>query len=106
MGLNGPTKLKEADITKVDFVIDGAQQDARILLFKSLDSILADEEVVNKSELIQGTIDQFTADILSTTLESKEVELNIEVEKGDSIMSEQNLEEVKEVEVELLASQG
>lgn len=79
MGLfSKKTKLKDADINKVDFVPAGAQADAKISIFKSEDGTPEEtvgfwEHVVDlfnimktsDKEMIQGAVDHFGTSIIS-----------------------------------------
>ena len=68
MGLDGKkTKLQQCDIHKIDFVVAGAQEDAKISLYKGIESI---------ENLLQGSTDQLSAELQEITKAGKAISGN------------------------------
>lgn len=110
MGTNGKTKLKNADICKVDFVPAGAQQHSRISLFKSADTpniiskigeaiakVIASFLPIEGVEKMEESVIEAVLTPAEPTVEAVEIE-KVEPEPTEVEKTEPEVEEVKEVE--------
>lgn len=89
------TKLKNLKISKVDFVDDGANPDANIMLFKSKEGKTKSNTVTEKDNT--GMIKRFLAFIAKAAgAEQDELEgVMDEIEKGNSVSFKEKLNEQK-----------
>jgi len=103
MSMKEKTKLKMADINKVDFVNAGAQQDSKISIFKSADKVKGQK--ISLMAIIEKALSDFLIspkedDKIDEVAKSDEVdEVCEEVEKTDEIENEEEVEKMEKEKV-------